>query len=73
MNHLKWKLNRVPIESFIMQTVFETETTLQHPYEFINENALQYPHESKSKARVRDRIPDIFDIWCESKSKARVI
>ena len=73
MNHLKWKLNRVPIESFIMQTVFETETTLEHPYEFINENALQYRHESKSKARVRDRIPNIFDIWYELKSKARVI
>ena len=33
MNHLKWKL-------FKMQTVFETETTLQHPYEFLGENTL---------------------------------
>ena len=56
--------NGIPIEPFIMQTVFESETTLQHPYEFIDANTLQYPHESKSKARVRDRIPNIFDIWC---------
>ena len=32
--------NGIPIESFIMQTVFETETTLQHPYEFWGENTL---------------------------------
>ena len=38
MNHLKWKLFEFPIESFIMQTVFESETTLQHPYEFLGEN-----------------------------------
>ena len=24
---------RIPLEPFIMQTVFESETTLQHPYE----------------------------------------
>ena len=35
MNHLKWKLFKIPIEPFLMQTVFETETTLQHPYEFL--------------------------------------
>ena len=42
MNHSKWKLfeNEIPFESFIMQTVFENETPLQHPYEFIDENTL---------------------------------
>ena len=44
-----------------MQTVFEIETLLHHPYDFIDENTLKYPHESRSKARVRDRIPIIFD------------
>lgn len=39
MNHLKWKLE-IPVEPFIMQTVFESETTLQHPYEFRGENTL---------------------------------
>ena len=29
--------NEIPFESFIMQTVFENETSLQHPYEFIDE------------------------------------
>ena len=43
-----------------MQTVFESETSLQHSYEFIDENTLQHPHESISKARARDRIPIIF-------------
>ena len=57
--------NEIPFESFIMQTVFENETlkaetTLQHPYEFIDENTLQHRHESKSKARVRERISSIF-------------
>ena len=36
----KMETVRIPLEPFIMQTVFESETTLQHPYEFIDENAL---------------------------------
>ena len=34
VDYESFKLFEFPIESFIMQTVFETETTLQHPYEF---------------------------------------
>ena len=32
--------NEIPFEPFRMQTVFESETTLQHPYEFLGENIL---------------------------------
>ena len=32
--------NKIPIESFKVETVFENEMTLQHPYEFIDENTL---------------------------------
>ena len=32
--------NKIPIESFKVETVFENETPLQHPYEFIDENTL---------------------------------
>ena len=40
MNHLNWKLLEIPIETFLMQTVFKSETALQHPYEFIDTNTL---------------------------------
>ena len=32
--------NQIPFESFKMQTVFDSETILQHPYEFIDTNTL---------------------------------
>ena len=36
----KLETARIPIEPFRMQTVFESETTFQHPYEFIDTNTL---------------------------------
>ena len=61
--------NRIPIESFKVETVFEDETTLQHPYEFVEKIHYNIPMNQKQELETEFQIFLIF--WYESKSKAK--
>ena len=61
--------NRIPIESFKVETVFEVENTLQHPYEFVEKIHYNIPMNQKQELETEFQI--FLTFWCESKSKAR--
>ena len=68
--------NRIPIESFKVETVFEDETTLQHPYEFVEKIHYNIPMNQKQEletefqifltflVRIKIKSKELFGIWC---------